>query len=265
VTGVKHLTLLILLRVGRTERKIYNFAHAIELCKKVLDLLPTVGDITAWQRKCLQVSALGTLMSCAVELNELADVAAYANQLFLLLEDLDDQQAIAGFFSTQGNSALFNGEVKKAEALLTRSWTHIKRKDSWLAYQVKYQLGLVALQAGELPKAQTHFVDYIKYHYTNFGAWDVSFGLWGLADLALIQHQSQVAVQLLGAAEHLRQLTPDFFPKLYHRAYAATIVAARAQLDETTYANAYAAGYAMTPDQAVAFALAHFDHTKERA
>jgi len=40
------------------------------------------------------------------------------------------------------------------------------------------------------------------------------------------------------------------------------MAATRAQLDETTHAAPYAEGYAMTPDQTVAFALAQVDAPK---
>ena len=41
-----------------------------------------------------------------------------------------------------------------------------------------------------------------------------------------------------------------------HSHYERILGAVRAQLDEVTFTAAYAEGYAMTPDQAVAFAIA---------
>src|SRR5262245_20476663 len=52
----------------------------------------------------------------------------------------------------------------------------------------------------------------------NYGFWNISYVLWGLADLAIVQQRIIVAAQLLGAANHLRQLTPDHFPKFFHSA-----------------------------------------------
>lgn len=88
---------------------------------------------------------------------------------------------------------------------------------------------------------------------------ECSEGIWGLADLANYWQQGHVAAQLLGTAAHLRQLTPDYFTPAHRRAYATTIASTCALLDETTYARTYAEGYAMPPDEAIAFALARFD------
>jgi predicted ATPase/transcriptional regulator with XRE-family HTH domain len=259
MTGVKEVTLLILFAFAYVARLTYQYERVAELCNEVLDLLTSVVDINEWTRKQIRLRALIGLSECAMDLNDPAQLESLSNQMLPLIEELDDQGRLANIFVNQGDIALFNGEISRADEFLQRSLTYQSRRNSFHVYWVKYKLGIVALHKGNLPEAQTSFVGFIHYLRANYGFWNISYGFWGLADLAIVQQRSSVAAQLLGAADHLRQLTPDHFPKFFHRAYAATIAAARAQLDETTYASAYAEGYAMTPDQAVAFALAQFD------
>ncbi|HMN31628.1 MAG TPA: hypothetical protein PKE45_26000, partial [Caldilineaceae bacterium] len=225
---------------------------------EVLDLLPSVVEINGWNHKRIKLRTLEFLSICAMDRNDVAQHESLSNQMLPLLEELDDQEGLAHLFVDQGHVALFNGEISRADEFLQRSLIYRIRKNSFNANWVKYMLGIVALHKGKLQEAQTSFVDIIHYLYANYGFWNISYVLWGLADLAIVQQRSIVAGQLLGAADHLRQLTPDHFPKFFHQAYEATIAAARAQLDETAYASAYAEGYAMIPDQAVTFALAQF-------
>lgn len=259
MTGVKQVTLFILFGLAFVSRLTYQYELMAELCNKVLHLLPCVVDINEWSRKLIKYRALQGLSVCAMDLNDPSQLELLSKQMLPLLEELDDQERLANLFVNQADVALFNGDIERADEFLQRSFTYTTRKDTFRENWVKYKLGIVALHRGEIQKAQTSFVHFIRYLHSNYGVWNVSYGFWGLADLAIVQQQSNVAAQLLGATDHLRQLTPDHFPKFFHRAYAATIAAARAQLDEATYTSAYVAGYAMPPDQAIAFALAQFD------
>ena len=85
---------------------------------------------------------------------------------------------------------------------------------------------------------------------------DIAAGLESLASVAGAQQAAQRTIQLLGASASLRARIGVPLPASDQPDYQQRMAAARAQLDETTYASAYAQGYAMTPDQAVVVALA---------
>lgn len=258
LTGIKELTLLILLTRVLVERLNNDIGRMADLSNQILSLLPSVVDTNEWKRKRLQVGALQGLSVSAMDLSDRPQLESISNQMLPLLEELDDLEQIARLFLNLGDAALFDDDLNQAGAYLQRSLAFNPRQGTFLEQCAKHKLSLVALRLGELEKARIGIVSWITFLRATYGFWNISYGLWGLADLALIQQQSTLAAQLLGAADHLRQLTPDTFPKFYHQAYAATIATARAQLGEATYASAYAEGYAMAPDQAIAFALAHF-------
>jgi hypothetical protein len=79
--------------------------------------------------------------------------------------------------------------------------------------------------------------------------------LGGLAAVAAARGQAARAAQLLGAAEALRG--PDVVLDAADRAtLEGAARAARAALGDAAYDRAHAAGRALTPEQAIAFALA---------
>ena len=81
-------------------------------------------------------------------------------------------------------------------------------------------------------------------------------GIAGLADAAG-RHPENVrrAVQLFGAAESLRASAGIPLPPVHRADYARDVALVRGQLDEATFAAAWAAGRAMTLEQAIAYAL----------
>ncbi|MGE5251016.1 MAG: tetratricopeptide repeat protein, partial [Bacteroidota bacterium] len=75
----------------------------------------------------------------------------------------------------------------------------------------------------------------------------------GLAVAAL--GRSQHAARLWGAAASWREAINEPVPVTYQKDYAAIITEARTQLGEKVYASAWAEGYAMSAEQAIALAL----------
>ena len=67
------------------------------------------------------------------------------------------------------------------------------------------------------------------------------------------------AARLFGAAEALRESVCVPLPRVHCADYERDVAAARTQLDEATFAVAWAAGQAMTLEQAIAYALSEGD------
>ena len=79
--------------------------------------------------------------------------------------------------------------------------------------------------------------------------------LEALAVVAVGQDQFVQVARLLGAAEALRQVLGAPLPPVERPEYAATVQAARTALGEAAFADAWAAGQAMTLEEAIAEAL----------
>ncbi len=257
LTGSKELTLRIMLVRAHIARLNHESGRA-RWANQVLALLPTVVEINEWNRKRLRAVALQYLSVYAMDQGDRAQLESLTNQLVPLFEDLDDQEMLVCLFLNQADAALIAGDIQHAAEFLRRCLTYGTGKGTFFEQCARHKLGMVALHNGELEQARAGFVGWVKYLRANFGFWNISEGLWSLANLAIYERQSRVAAQLLGASDHLRQLGSDLLSEAHQRAYATTIAAARAQLDEATFTTAYAEGYAMTPDQAVSFALAQF-------
>jgi hypothetical protein len=75
-----------------------------------------------------------------------------------------------------------------------------------------------------------------------------------LAALAGARGQGEQAARLFGAAAALRDSLASPLPPVYQAQYTRDLTAARAHTDETTWAAAWEAGYALSPDEAIAAA-----------
>jgi hypothetical protein len=80
-------------------------------------------------------------------------------------------------------------------------------------------------------------------------------GLEGLGKIAKAQGQGQTAAQLFGADEALGETGWESSLLNERAAQEQEVTAARAELSDATFAAAWAAGRAMTLEQAVAEAL----------
>lgn len=82
------------------------------------------------------------------------------------------------------------------------------------------------------------------------------FTLEALGLAAAAMGKSQHAARLWGAAASWREAINEPLPLTFQKDYAASITQARTQLGEDVYASAWSEGHAMSPEQAIALALA---------
>ena len=88
------------------------------------------------------------------------------------------------------------------------------------------------------------------------GEWSIPYNLEGLASAALAQGQVVRAAQLLGAAEEVRETTRWPLTTDNRVEHERWIKAIHAQLAPAAFEAAWAAGRAMSTDQAIDYALA---------
>lgn len=257
LTGIKELTLRIMLVRAHRGRLNHEVDRA-RWSEQVLALLPTVVEISEWNRKRLRARALQYYSVYAMDQGDQVQLDALTKQLVPLYEELDDQTMLGCLSLNQADAALTAGDFQHAAEFLKRCLSYGTGNGIFFEQCARHKLGILAIYKGESEQARAGIIGWIKYLRANFGFWNISEGLWSLANLAIYEQQGKVAAQLLGASDHLRQLGSDLLSEAHQLAYSTTMAAARAQLDEATFATAYAEGYAMTPDQAVSFALAHF-------
>jgi hypothetical protein len=84
---------------------------------------------------------------------------------------------------------------------------------------------------------------------------EIAESLERFATLAVGRRQPQRATRLLGAAAALRERIGAPLPPVDRADYDRDVASAHAQLDEVTFDAAWAAGQALTLEQAIAEAL----------
>jgi predicted ATPase/DNA-binding CsgD family transcriptional regulator/transcriptional regulator with XRE-family HTH domain len=177
--------------------------------------------------ECLaHAQALGHLDGIAVALNSLGSIAQeqrhypqameYYHQCQLIWQRLGRPAASAGVLRRLGTLALRQGQLSYAAKLLGESLV--------LAQEMRRNMTII-------------------------------LSLAGLADLAGVRGQALLAARLCGMVAALRDAARYVMDPADQMNYEHTVAMARAQLEATTFEAAWAAGQAMTLEQAVAEAL----------
>jgi non-specific serine/threonine protein kinase len=112
-------------------------------------------------------------------------------------------------------------------------------------------LGLVATARGDWQQAGDHLTAALEQRATLGDRWGVADSLASLATLAAATRQPERATRLFGAAEAIREAiaVPLALPE--RAVFEAAISRARAELPESAFAAAWAAGRALTLEEAV--------------
>jgi predicted ATPase/class 3 adenylate cyclase len=121
--------------------------------------------------------------------------------------------------------------------------------------QVLLDLARVARVLGDETQATQRFAESLALFRETGRLRDTAYCLEGLAGIAATSGQPQRGARLFGAAEALREVVGIPLPPVNRADYERDVAVARADLDETAFAAAWAEGRAMTLEQAMAYAL----------
>jgi len=118
------------------------------------------------------------------------------------------------------------------------------------------RLGQMVFRGGDYQRALALFQESLVLRRTLGSREGVARSLVGLASVALAQARPEHAARLFGAAEAMRDLVNAPLPPADRVDYERQLAALQKELDETTFAAAWAEGRAMTLEQAIEYALA---------
>jgi hypothetical protein len=124
--------------------------------------------------------------------------------------------------------------------------------DTWLIAWALIQSGWVAIDQRDYVRATTLFAEGLVWCRELRSTWGINSALEGLGQVAAAQEAPARAVRLFGAAAHLHDLLA--LPP-YSTEYEPQLAAARAQLGPGAFDAAWAEGWAMSLEQAIAEAL----------
>jgi predicted ATPase/transcriptional regulator with XRE-family HTH domain len=229
------------------------------------------GDsATAWARLTESLAIfreLGYTASIAEALNTLAEVAildedpARAEALLAesrAIEQLEQAGPNGWALNHLGHAAQLRGAYDRAAQLHHQSLACFQAFGEqhtglpW-AYQ---SLGEAALGLGRLDEATRWLAQGLALSQTIGDQASMAWCLAGLGSAAALEAQPARAARLWGAAERLQQAIGGRPAPAARATYERALAMARAQLDDTIFAAAWAAGRTLTLEQAIAEALA---------
>jgi hypothetical protein len=155
-----------------------------------------------------------------------------------------------------GLAAWLQQDVPRATALLTDSLALFREQGALPAVaQVLGHMGRLARDQGHVEQARTAFRESLALGRTAGPIPTVADDLEGLAGLAGVQQQAEWAARLFGAAHALREAQRLRRLPAHQALRERDVAATRAALGEDAFAAAWAAGAALSLEQAIAYAL----------
>jgi predicted ATPase/class 3 adenylate cyclase len=228
------------------------------------------GDVTAGRRLIEESLALhrklGSQLGVGQALSGLAVLSSrqgdYATarslseQSLAIAQELGVIYGIADELSHLGEIARIQGDLKLARAHFEQCLAHGRalNNSNWIAHACT-KLGYITLNEGDADHATALFQESLMRHWEAERKIRIPDGLVGLGGVADLRRQPERAARLLGAAAALLDAMPATLDPADHLDYERIVANVQAQLDETSYATAWAEGRAMTLEQAIAYAL----------
>ena len=261
------------LRLHRADQNIEGVGHALQILGEVTQLQ---GDAKQARRYWEESAALHISMGTSIRSGDALGGAAYSfwlqgeyarattllRQSLEMYEPAGDTAGIARTLLILAWAATDEGDYERALAegeqslKLWRAQGHTRGVGDALTV-----LGVVANERGDADGARRYFEESLALYHDLRLPWYIARCLVGLARVArgsgAVAEGNRRAARLLGAAEALAATgLPSGYPPAWEQTHYDRMLAnARCGLDETTFAADWAAGRAMTLEEAIAYAL----------
>jgi tetratricopeptide (TPR) repeat protein len=241
----------VLIQLGRMARNQGDYGRAERLEEESLALFRSRGDVAG------TTQALVSLSDVVLEQGALDQATAYLQEALAICQDFGLVEWRIWTMYNLGRVAHLQDDYPQALAWLEQSLTQFRDMGYTLgAAMTLLNLGRVAQAQGSTTKAAQHFTESLALWMHDPPPGEIhTAAIEGLAGVAGAQGQLERAARLFGAAEVLRESTGTPLPPAYRAAYERDVTAIRAQLDDDVFAAAWAAGQALTLEQAIAEAL----------
>ena len=219
-----------------------------------LELAREVGDAI---RAAHAVYVLGILALNSQDLETARSRLEEALNLYLKIGGND--QMVASVRSHLGTLLLIQGDHDQAAAMMEEGLKLARKLGDGLSISnALYSLAQVAQARGDHDSAAHRFEEGVTLSEEIGDRSNLGYFLEGLAVVAGVQGEAERSARLFGAAEGLLQAVEapvyDYYePNRY--LYKRTVAAARSQLGESAFEEAWAEGQEMTFEQAVAYVL----------
>ncbi len=252
--GDKYDTSITLRFLGQTARRHGYYERAMMLYEQSLEVAREIGV------KGQIAFALQGMGYAAFEQLDYGRAALLLEESLTLARELGGQSSTPWRLNSLGAMAHFRGDYERAAALYSESLAiHRELGDKRGIAMLLHNLGHVALRQGDGRQAVTFFEEGLAQWREMDSKVGIAKGLAGLAGVAGAEAQPKRAARLFGTAEALFEIT-DTHPmdRVDQVEWDHNVAIVRGQLDEATFAAAWAEGRAMAAgdwEQVVAYAL----------
>ena len=245
------ILLQVLIGAGVMARHQADFAHGIARQEQALALAKELGDLQA------EATALISLGGQALDLGEFDQARAQFEAGIALAREVGAMQLVIRARNALGQMQRVQHESVAAwqslQAVLALALEH---HQTWLLPSILGGLGMTAADLGDSDRAIALIHEVLSLAVANGNLGSVVDGIEELARVAAVTGQAEQAIRLFGAGEALRErLTFPLSPT--EIAYAAPIMSRlRDALGADGFAAVWAAGRALSQEEALAEALA---------
>jgi predicted ATPase/DNA-binding SARP family transcriptional activator len=239
-----------LVQLGRLARTQGDYGQAERLEEEGLALFRSQGDTSGI------TLALLSLSDAALEQGALDRATGYLQEALAICQDVELVDWILWVTYNLGRVAHLQGDHTRALSQLEESLTQFRDLDYTMGVgNTLTAMARVAHVQGDDSTAAQYFAKSLALLSETPFSESYLAALEGLAGVSAARGQPERAARLFGTAETQRESRGMPLPPAYHAAYEHDVAAARAELNEATFAAAWAAGRAMTLEQAIAYAL----------
>jgi tetratricopeptide (TPR) repeat protein len=224
-----------------------EYARARSLLEDGREMNKEMGDTTGLADSLLILARL-----CYVSQGDLARAHMWLEESFALYQELGDTESIAYYFHLSGLLALSEGNVALAYSRVEQAVALFKEIGHRYGTTVSlYAFARVVDALGDDARARSLYEEGVAVARKEGNRQTVAIGLEGLARVVAAQGALWWAARLWGAAEKQRQTIGAPIAPAERPAYESSVSAARAQLGEKAFADAWAEGCSMTVEQAL--------------
>jgi DNA-binding CsgD family transcriptional regulator/tetratricopeptide (TPR) repeat protein len=185
-------------------------------------------------------------------------VGAVMDELGELKPRLENRRTLAWMLVLEGMIAASRGDLERSVTLHEESLEIFRElRDTGATVNTMGQLGAIVLTGGDYERAVPVLQETLRLGWESDYALIIQFSFYFLACAAASREQPVRAARLWGAAEGMEEaygvhISPA---ALSFTDYEGRLAAARSQLDEETWSEAWAQGKAMVLERAVEYAL----------
>ncbi|MEP7355672.1 MAG: tetratricopeptide repeat protein [Anaerolineales bacterium] len=209
-----------------------------------------LGDATGLAGTSLNLAGVAVMQGDADEATQLAE------QALAVYRGLGDIERVAWAFCHLGHCAQLNHEHQRARRLHGEALELFRsRNEQYGEAEVNLALGETELDAGCAAPSVRHFGEALRFSHTYGLSVLLAWAMAGMAGVASLMDEPERAACLWGAAEGMRQAIGLREAPVSHATHHRLMAAARGQLGDAAFAQAYAAGQAMAVERVVELAL----------